>query len=68
MLHRLKLLFLEDESNQNSRAIIGKIVGKVLYLQEEMNEQYHIQISKLQLFVNNVHEHVRVICFANIDL
>jgi hypothetical protein len=56
VLHGLKLLFLEDESNQNSRAVIGKVFGKVLYLREEnLSEQYHIQSSKLQLFVNNVH-------------
>ena len=59
VLHGLKLLFLEDESDPNSRAVIGKIFGKVLYLREEnLSEQYHIQSSKLQLFVNNVHASV----------
>lgn len=65
VLHGLKLLFLEDESNQNSRAVIGKVFGKVLYLQDEnSSEQYHIQSSKLQLFVNNVHASVSF-CLLN---
>lgn len=62
VLHGIKLLFVEDESNQDSRAVIGKIFGKVSYMRDEHNaEQYHLQGTKFQLFVNNLKATVSLI-------
>lgn len=58
--HGLKLLFVEDESRENSHAVVAKISGRFSYIKEETaSEHYALQASKLQLFVSAMHQ----VCF-----